>query len=78
MKKNDSRRATIIARIKLAVFHSGMSAREIAEKAEINRSTIQQYLYYDVMPGADKLAALCQALKVNPAWVLGLSDRRGL
>ena len=64
------------ARLKLAVFHSGMTAREIAEKAGISRSTLQQYLYCGVMPGADTLAALCQALKVNPAWVLGLSERR--
>ena len=25
-----------------------------------------------------EIVALCQALKVNPAWVLGLSDRREL
>ena len=78
MSDKKARRELITARLKLAVFHSGMTAREIAEKAEINRSTIQQYLYYGVMPGADKLAALCQAMKVNPAWVLGLSERREL
>lgn len=55
MKKNDSRRATIIARMKLAVYYSGMTIPEISQKAGINRSTIQQYLYYGVMPGADKL-----------------------
>ena len=53
-----------------------MTAREIAEKAGISRSTLQQYLYCGVMPGADILAALCTALKINPAWVLGLSERR--
>ena len=78
MKENDSRRATIIARMKLAVYYSGMTVPEISQKAGINRGTIQQYLYYGVMPGADKLAALCQALKVNPAWVLGMSERREL
>ena len=78
MSDKKARRERITARLKLAAFHSGMTAREIAEKAGISRSTLQQYLYYGVMPGADKLAALCQALKVNPAWVLGLSDRREL
>ena len=78
MSDKKARRELITARLKLAVFHSGMTAREVAEKAGINRSTLQQYLYCGVMPGADTLAALCQAMKVNPAWVLGLSERRGL
>lgn len=71
-------RETITARLKLAVYHSGMKIGEIAQKAGMRMGTLEQYLYCGVMPGADKLAALCQALEVNPAWVLGLSDRREL
>ncbi|MFR3238485.1 MAG: helix-turn-helix domain-containing protein [Acutalibacter sp.] len=52
--------------------------QEIAQKAGIRTGTLEQYLYCGVMPGADKLAALCKALGVNPAWVLGLSERRGM
>lgn len=71
-------RETITARLKLAVYHSGMKIGEIAQKAGMRTGTLEQYLYCGVMPGADKLAALCQALRINPAWVLGLSERRGL
>lgn len=71
-------RETITARLKLAVYHSGMKIGEIAQKAGMRTGTLEQYLYCGVMPGADKLAALCQALEVDPAWVLGLSERRKL
>ena len=71
-------RETITARLKLAVYRSGMKIGEIAQKAGMRIGTLEQYLYCGVMPGADKLAALCQALEVNPAWVLGLSERREL
>ena len=55
-----------------------MKIGEIAQKAGMRIGTLEQYLYCGVLPGADKLAALCQALEVNPAWVLGLSERRKL
>lgn len=71
-------RETITARLKLAVYHSGMKIGEIAQKAGMRTGTLEQYLYCGVMPDADKLAALCQALRINPAWVLGLSERREL
>ena len=71
-------RETITARLKLAVYHSGMKIGEIAQKAGMRTGTLEQYLYRGVMPGADKLAALCKALRINPAWVLGLSERRGM
>ena len=71
-------RETITARLKLAVYRSKMTRKGIAEKAGICEGTLEQYLYRGVMPGADKLAAMCQALEVDPAWVLGLSERRKL
>ena len=71
-------RETITARLKLAVYHSGMKISEIAQKAGMRICTLEKYLYCGAMPGADKLAALCKALEVNPAWVLGLSKRREL
>ena len=78
MRGGEACRETITARLKLAVYHSGMKIGEIAQKAGMRIGTLEQYLYCGVMPGADKLAALCQALEVNPAWVLGLSERRKL
>lgn len=78
MKGREVYRETITARLKLAVYHSGMTVPEIAQKAGMSRRTVQQYLYCGVMPSADKLAALRQVLGINPAWVLGLSERREL
>lgn len=69
-------RETITARLKLAVYRSGMKIGEIAQKAGIRIGTLEQYLYCGVMPGADKLAALCQALEVDPGWVMGVKGRR--
>ena len=71
-------RETITARLKLAVYRSGMKIGEIAQKAGIRIGTLEQYLYCGVMPGADKLAALCQALEVDPGWVMGVNERREL
>lgn len=71
-------RETITARLKLAVYHSGMKIGEIAQKAGMRTGTLEQYLYCGVMPGADKLAALCQALEVDPGWVMGVNERRKL
>lgn len=71
-------RETITARLKLAVYRSEMKIGEIAQKAGMRIGTLEQYLYCGVMPGADKLAALCQALEVDPGWVMGLSERRKL
>ena len=69
-------RETITARLKLAVYRSKMTRKGLAEKAGIREGTLEQYLYCGVMPGADKLAALCQALEVDPGWVLGVKGRR--
>lgn len=71
-------RETITARLKLAVYRSKMTRKEIAEKAGIREGTLEQYLYCGVMPGADKLAALCQTLEVDPGWVMGVKERRKL
>lgn len=71
-------RETITARLKLAVYRSGMKIGEIAQKAGMRIGTLEQYLYCGVMPGADKLAALCQALEVDPGWVMGVNERRKL
>ena len=71
-------RETITARLKLAVYRSKMTRKEIAEKAGIREGTLEQYLYCGVMPGADKLAALCKTLNVDPGWVMGISERRGM
>lgn len=71
-------RETITARLKLAVYRSKMTRKGIAEKAGIREGTLDQYLYCGVMPGADKLAALCQALEVDPGWVMGVNERRRL
>lgn len=69
-------RETITARLKLAVYRSGMKIGEIAQKAGMRIGTLEQYLYCGVMPGADKLAALCKTLNVDPGWVMGVKERR--
>lgn len=78
MMDKRERRELITARLKLAAFHSGMTLKEIAKGAGVSLSALESYLYSGMMPGADKLAALCEVMKASPAWVLGLSERRGM
>lgn len=56
-------RETITARLKLAVYHSGMKIGEIAQKAGMRICTLEKYLYCGAMPGADKLAACARPWK---------------
>lgn len=74
----DAKRETIAARLKLAIFHSALTRKEIAQQAGVSDSSLEKYTHNRVMPTAEKLAALCGVMRVNPAWVLGLSDRREL
>lgn len=42
------------------------------------QSQISAWARGKAMPDIVNLSALCEALKINPAWLLGLSERRKL
>lgn len=69
-------KAGISARLRQAVEGSGCTRQVIADRAGINCNTLRNYMDYGTMPGAGKLAALCQALGVSADWVLGIGGQR--
>lgn len=62
----------ITYRLCTARINSGKAYRQLAEETGIALNTLDAYMNKGTMPGADKLAALCQALGVSADWVLGL------
>ena len=73
----EERAAVIHKHLAWVIRYSGITRRELAKKSGIPKRTLDSYVDGTV-PSALYLAVLCEALEVNPAWVLGLSERRGL
>lgn len=69
-----SRKKEITVRLRESKKRSGKTLAQLGEEAGISESTLQQYFYSGVVPGADKLAQLCRALGVSADWVLGLTE----
>lgn len=63
-------------RMKLAVQLNHTDAGEIAWKLGLPRDYVKTYLYAGIPHTAALLAEIILGLGVNPAWVLGLSERR--
>lgn len=51
-----------------------ITAGMLAIKTGLPASTIIGYTREGVVPTAGRLAVICQALGIDPAWVLGLED----
>lgn len=66
----------ISQRLRDAILQSGYTQHEIAVMVGSSQSQVWVWVRGTGLPGAVKLSLLCEALGVNPAWVLGLSDRR--
>ena len=73
----EERAAVIHKRLAWVIRYSGLTRRELAKKSGIPKRTLDSYVD-GTMPSAFYLAVLCETLVENPAWVLGLSERREL
>lgn len=58
-------------RLIYAVRISGLKQIEIAERTDISRAQINEYLKGKCKPKQDKLHKLSIALGVNPSWLMG-------
>ena len=59
-------------RLELALDLSGLSARELAQKAECHESLISQYRSGRVKPrSTDRVYLIAKALNVSPGWLMG-------
>ena len=62
---------TTAYRLKKALELCNMKQIDLAEKTNIGRSAISQYLSGKVVPKQDKIYLLAQALNVNEGWLMG-------
>lgn len=70
--------AHIHRRLRRMIKESGMTYARLSQRTGVSESTIAKLVERPIMPGAQNLALLCKATHTNPAWVLGLSERREL
>ena len=77
MDKTEKRKL-IKSRVRQTVKYSGYPQWELGEMMGTNQTQISAWERGKAMPDIVNLSALCEALKINPAWLLGLSDRREL
>lgn len=74
----DKRAILIQSRIRQIIEESGCNQGEISAMTESSQSQVNKWMRGTSLPGVLKLALLCSSLGVNPAWLLGLSERREL
>jgi DNA-binding Xre family transcriptional regulator len=66
---------SLAQRLRVARAHRGWSQTELARRAGINNvqlSKLERGITQDIT--GTTLKALCQALRVNPAYILGMSE----
>lgn len=59
-------------RLREAITTSPLSKKEIAERLNVNPSTISRYLHDDKFPSIETFANLCEILDVSSDEILGL------
>lgn len=52
----------------------GITQTELAKQLGITQSNISRYIKGDIMPSLDTFANLCEVLKLDPAYILCLTD----
>ncbi len=63
--------ATTSDRLKQIMNERKIKQIDLVEMTGIGKSAISQYLSGKVVPKQDKIYLLSQALKINPAWLMG-------
>lgn len=61
-------------RLKELLNESGDSQNEMARKTGLTKSAISNYLNGTREPRQDAISKICDAYKVNPAWIMGLDS----
>ncbi|MBQ6148655.1 MAG: helix-turn-helix domain-containing protein [Oscillospiraceae bacterium] len=58
-------------RLNEAMQKRGITAAELAQRTGLNKSSVSRYLTGENIPRSLAIGKLAQALRVNPAWILG-------
>ncbi len=59
-------------RLREAINYSNVSQKELAEKLNINPSTVSKYMRLDKYPSLDTFANICEILDISADDILGL------
>lgn len=70
-----SYRDEVHQRLKTAILNSGMTYREIMQKAGLHINSVSKYMGKDkVMPSAESLGKICRVLGASADEILGLKN----
>ena len=58
-------------RLNEAMQKRGITATELAKLTGLNKSSVSRYLTGENIPRSLAIGKLAQALRINPAWILG-------
>lgn len=68
----------IMQRVRQVIYDTGLSNKELSEALGLNVNTIGSWISGRTEISVEGIRRLCQHTHTNPAWVLGLSERREL
>ena len=68
----------VMERVRQVIYDTGLSNKELSEALGLHVNTIGSWLSGWTGISVEGIRRLCQYTHTNPAWVLGLSERRAL
>lgn len=68
----------VMERVRQIIYETGLTNKALSEALGLNVNTIGSWLSGRTEISVEGIRRLCAYTRTNPAWVLGLSERRGL
>ena len=68
----------VMERVRQIIYDTGLTNKALSEALGLNVNTISSWINGRTEISVEGIRRLCQYTRTNPAWVLGLSERRGL
>ena len=68
----------ITQRVRQVIYDSGLTNKALSEALGLNVNTIGSWISGRTEISVEGIRRLCQYTHTNPAWVMGLSERREL
>lgn len=68
----------VMQRVRQVIYDTGSTNKALSEALGLNYNTIGSWISGRTEISVEGIRRLCQYTHTNPAWVLGLSERRWL
>lgn len=68
----------VMERVRQILYDTGLTNKELGDALGLNANTIGSWLSGRTEISVEGIRRLCEYTRTNPAWVLGLSERREL